>query len=299
MSAPTTIKVAMLAGFGLLLLGVFALVLIPRPVSIIAPLPKLKAIASSTPLLVVIGHSVQGRDIEAVSYGTGPNHLLFVGGIHGGYEWNAVVLAYRVMDYIQANPSVIPANLTVTIIPDVNPDAVFKAVGKEGSFTAADVPVEKNLSVERFNANGVDLNRNFDCKWQSKSMWQNKTVSAGTAPFSEPESVALRDFILQDNPIAVVFWHSQADGVYASQCASGILPGTMDLMNAYARVSGYSAIKVFDAYPTTGAADDWLASVGIPAVSVELSTHQSIDWDKNLAGVQALLHLYGTTTPVR
>ena len=36
----------------------------------------------------VIGKSVEGRDIEAYTYGTGFNHLLFVGGIHGGYSWN-------------------------------------------------------------------------------------------------------------------------------------------------------------------------------------------------------------------
>ncbi len=42
----------------------------------------------------------------------------------------------------------------------------------------------------RFNANDVDLSRNFDCNWQASALWQNKKVSGGNAVFSEPESVA-------------------------------------------------------------------------------------------------------------
>ena len=37
--------------------------------------------------------------------------------------------------------------------------------------------------------------------------------------------------------------------------------------------------------------DGWLASIGVPAITVELSSHESVDWDKNLAGVKALLML--------
>jgi hypothetical protein len=63
-------------------------------------------------------------------------------------------------------------------------------------------------------------------------------------------------------------------------------------MDIYSAASGYPAIKTFDAYPTTGAADDWLAHIGIPAITVELSTHESIEWEKNLKGVQAVLQNY-------
>src|SRR3989344_8041800 len=51
----------------------------------------------------VIGTSVQGRKIEAYTYGNGDTNLLFVGGIHGGYEWNSVLLAYQFMDYLAGN----------------------------------------------------------------------------------------------------------------------------------------------------------------------------------------------------
>ncbi len=240
----------------------------------------------------VIGKSVEGRNIEAFTYGSGEKTLLFVGGIHGGYEWNSVVLAYQIMDYFEANPSAVPANVKVTIIPSLNPDGVYKIIGKEGRFLATDVPKGKAQEPGRFNANEVDLNRNFDCKWKPESVWRENIVSAGSAPFSEIEAKVFRDFALKIKPSAVVFWHSQAGAVYASECEKGILPETMTLMNTYAKASGYKAFSTFDSYQTTGDADAWLASIGIPAVSVELTTHEAIEYEKNLAGTKAVLEYY-------
>lgn len=241
----------------------------------------------------VIGKSVEGRNLEAYSFGTGSTTLLFVGGIHGGYEWNSVVLAYRFIDYFTKSPEVIPNNLTISIIPSANPDGVYAVVGREGKFSEIDVP-NKDLSsgLGRFNANGVDLNRNFDCKWQAESTWKSKKVSAGTEAFSEPEAKAIRDFVKNINPEAVIFWHSQSNAVYASECKNGILPETLDIMNKYSIASGYKAIKSFDSYVVTGDAEGWLASIGIPAITVELQTHETVEWDRNLAGVKALFEYY-------
>ncbi len=235
----------------------------------------------------VIGNSVEGRPIEVFSFGNGDKHLLFVGGIHGGYEWNSVYLAYRFIDHIEENPSLITDNLTVSIIPSANPDGLFKIVGSGARFTVEDIP-DSDHSSGRFNANGVDLNRNFDCKWAPQSTWRGNIVSAGTSPFSEPESQAIRDFVLENSPDAVVFWHSQANAVYASECENGILPKTREVMNTYSKASGYPAVDSFDAYPVTGDAEGWLASINIPAITVELSSHDFIEWDKNIAGVKAL-----------
>ena len=241
----------------------------------------------------VIGNSVDGRKIESYTYGTGSTHLLFVGGMHGGYEWNSVLLAYQFIDYLNKNQSVIPVNMTVTIIPDANPDGVYAVTGKVGRFLIADVSTStKTLASGRFNVNKVDLNRNFDCKWKPKSTWQNKIVSAGSKAFSEPETEALKNFILENKPIGVIFWHSQSGNVYASQCQKGILPDTINIMNTYAKASGYSAIKSFDSYAITGDSEGWLASINIPAITVELKTHNTIEWEQNLAGVKALFAYY-------
>ncbi len=252
-------------------------------------LQKEKLFYSST----IIGRSVGGREINVHSYGNGPIHLTFVGGIHGGYEWNTVLLAYTFMDYLTLHEELVPENVTIDIIPSANPDAVHMVTGKEGRFIKEDVSTNtKVLTSARFNKNNVDLNRNFDCKWQPTSTWRSKTVSAGVTSFSEPESKALRDFMVKIRPQAVVFWHSQAGGVYASKCNSGILSETTKLMNTYAQASGYKAFETFDAYETTGAADDWLASIAIPSVTVELKTHTTLEWKENFAAIKALIEYY-------
>jgi Zinc carboxypeptidase len=271
-------------------LGVFFYLKKSKP----APLPPPVVITNG--VKAIVGTSVEGREIESYTYGNGEDHLLFVGGVHGGYEWNSVLLAYQAMDYFKANIDTIPQNLTITIIPSLNPDGVFKVVGKEGRFAQIDIPKTKQpVGTGRFNAHGVDLNRNFDCKWKPESMWRGQKVSAGEAAFSEPEAQALRDVVLKNKSSlkAVVFWHSQANAVYASECTAGILPVTLDVMNAYAQAGSYKAIKTFDAYEVTGDAEGWLASINIPAITVELKTHETVEWPQNLASIKSLITYFG------
>jgi hypothetical protein len=63
-------------------------------------------------------------------------------------------------------------------------------------------------------------------------------------------------------------------------------------MNAYAGATGYKAVDTFDAYEVTGDAEGWLASIGIPAITVELKTHEAVEWDRNLAGIKAMFAYY-------
>lgn len=283
-------KVLIAIGGGLFVITLYFLFFASNEVVVELPAPLEPVVAE---IITEIGKSVEGRPIEAHSFGTGETHLMFVGGIHGGYEWNSVMLAYRFIDYLKANPTVLSDNIKVTVVPSMNPDGLFAVVGKGGRFEVADAPdVHDNSGTGRFNANGVDLNRNFDCKWQAESTWRGNTVGAGTAPFSEPEAAALRDLVLEDKPEAVVFWHSQANAVYGSECTGGILPGTMTILNTYASAAGYPAVPAFTSYPVTGDAEGWLASIGVPAITVELASHQILEWEKNLAGSRALLEYF-------
>lgn len=241
----------------------------------------------------VIGKSVEGRAITAYHYGTGSTELLFVGGIHGGYSWNTALVAYELMDYLEENPEVVPSDLKVTVIPVLNPDGLNKVAGTAERFTGADIPTAAGATVAgRFNANGVDLNRNFDCDWQSSGKWQNTTVSGGDKAFSEPESAAVKAYIEARDPKAVVVWYSAAGGVYASNCHTGILGETREIMNAYAKASGYPADESFDFYAITGDMVNWLAKEKIPAISVLLTNHKDVEWNKNKAGIEALIKYY-------
>ncbi len=253
-------------------------------------------VATTTPvnkLETVIGKSVESKDITAYHYGTGASEILLVGGMHGGYAWNTVLLAYQVMDYLKANPSVIPSNIKVTVIPVLNPDGLNKTVGTSARFVKADVPSLLSDTVSgRFNANTVDLNRNFDCDWQTTGSWQSRSVSGGSSAFSEPETLALKNYVEANKPKAVVAWYSAAGGVYSSNCHNGVLPETSKLTSAYAKASGYSANDDFDFYETTGDFTNWLAKINIPAISVLLTNHTDTEWTKNKAGIEALLKFY-------
>lgn len=242
----------------------------------------------------VIGKSVDGKDITAYHYGAGKTELLFVGGIHGGYEWNTVLVAYQMMDYLKKNPTVVPSNLKVTVIPVLNPDGLSKVVDDTaGNFTKADVSTsQEELVAGRFNANNVDINRNFDCDWQSSGTWQNKTVSGGSKVFSEPESQTIKKYIETNKPTAVVAWFSAAGGVYASSCHDGISAETKTITKKYADASGYPAYDNFNFYEITGDMLNWLASIDIPAISVLLTNHTDIEWTKNQKGAEALLKYY-------
>lgn len=242
----------------------------------------------------VIGASVEKRDITAYHYGTGAKELLFVGGIHGGYEWNTVLLAYELMDYLTANPTVIPQNIKVTVIPVLNPDGLNKVVGTAGRFARENVSTSKDTVISgRFNANKVDLSRNFDCDWQTKGTWVTETVSGGSKVFSEPESQAFKNYVEARNPVAAVVWYSSAGGVFSSSCSNGVVaPATKALTDTYAAASKYKAYDSYDFYKTTGDMVNWLAKKNIPAISVLLTTHQDTEWDKNLAGIKALLKYY-------
>ncbi|MBI2482385.1 MAG: hypothetical protein HYV76_02375 [Candidatus Vogelbacteria bacterium] len=266
--------------------------------TVITTLPPIIT-ATTTPVIedktkTIIGQSVEGRNIMAYHFGTGPTELVFIGGIHGGYEWNTSLVAYELMDYLKTNSDAVPANITVTVIPVLNPDGLIKVISTTtAKFAVADVISSSTAQVAgRFNANKIDLNRNFDCDWQATGVWQNTPVKAGSTVFSEPESLAIKNYVENQNPKAVVVWYSSAGGVFASNCHDGILPETLILTNTYAKASGYPAHERFDFYAITGDLVNWLAKKEIPAISVLLTNHTSTEWNKNQAGVQAILKYY-------
>ena len=86
-----------------------------------------------------IGLSTEGYPIEVYRYGSGPIPVLFIGGIHGGYEWNTILLAYEFIDYFEANSSTLDPQLSVYIIPSANPDGQVRVIGHEGCFLPEEV----------------------------------------------------------------------------------------------------------------------------------------------------------------
>ena len=273
----------------------------PTPEITTTPTPKAPeeevTPATSTPITEVIrgpesviGKAVSGTEIKAYHFGKGDKEVLFIGGIHGGYSWNTALLAYEIIDWLKSNPSAVPQDVTVTIIPVLNPDGLKLVTGKDGRFTGSDVSTSETTRISgRFNGNEVDLNRNFGCEWKATGTWQDRNVSGGSKAFSEPESLAIKTYVSQTEPVAVVTWYSAIGGVYASNCKKGVSSGTEALTNLFAKAAGYTAYEEFDNYEITGDMVNWFASLNIPAISVLLTDHKNTELAKNKEGVKAVL----------
>lgn len=241
-----------------------------------------------------IGRSAGGLPIEAYRFGRGPIRLVLVGGIHGGYEWNTILLAYAVIDHYHTHAAEIPASLTLDIVPVANPDGQLLVTGKAGRFMPSDITAAPAGTIDgRFNRNGVDLNRNWECDWSPTAQWRSRRVSGGAAPFSEAETTALRQFLSDPPPAGVIFWHSAAGGVFAGGC-DGRFAAADALATTFADSSGYPFRTSFASYRVTGDATNWLSLQGIPAIDVELYNHDDIDMAQNLDGVEAVLSYLGT-----
>lgn len=236
--------------------------------------PLIPASPAAPPTLqpdeILLGYSVQGRAITARRLGNGSRVLLLVGGIHGGWEENTVLLLHQLIAHFESHPEAILPNMSLVFVPVANPDGL--ALGR--------------TEAGRFNANGVDLNRNWPCDWSAQAYWRSQTVNAGTEPFSEPETKALSAFILTLRPTAVLFYHSAAGGVFAGECNGD--HGSMLLSQILGQATGYSYGDAFSAYPVTGTESSWVDGLGIPSADVELFSQSDPEFDRNLAGVMAL-----------
>lgn len=225
----------------------------------------------------VIGLSVEGRAIWARTFTRpgetldGARRLVFVGGMHGGYEANTIALITALIAHYEANAEAIPPGVALTLIPAANPDGVARGSGAAG----------------RFNANGVDLNRNWSCEWTPNARWQDQQVDPGAAPFSEPETRAIAAYLRAARPVAAMFYHSAAGGVFAGNC--GVDHGSTAVSALYGEAAGYAFGGAWTAYPVTGTAAAWADGEGIPAADIELATSTDTEIAANLRGIAALL----------
>ncbi|HEX5053482.1 MAG TPA: M14 family metallopeptidase [Planctomycetota bacterium] len=129
---------------------------------------------------VEIGTSVQGRPLFVLRIGArddGAPEVYVGAAIHGGEgsELDAIAMVDELLERA-TEPTVarLLAGRVLWVQPVVNPDGL--------------------VARQRKNANGVDLNRNFAARWQPGRGPESRD-HPGSAPFSEPETRALREFL--------------------------------------------------------------------------------------------------------
>lgn len=169
----------------------------------------------------VVGQSAEGRPIRATRVGSprAARTVLVVGEIHGTEPaGRAVVASLR-----RSRP---PRGVAYLLVDSVNPDG-----GRAGT---------------RWNANGVDLNRNFPVAWELRGT-PFDTYYSGPAPLSEPEARAVAELVAKVRPRVTVWFHQQMGLVDRSG-------GDPTLERLYARRAGLPYRRIA---PLPGTATRW------------------------------------------
>lgn len=247
------------------------------------PLSTEIVVASPTPFIfsntnkaLVIGASVSGRPIEVYTFGQGGRQVMMVAGIHGGYEWNTIALADQMILYLTEHPEIIPSEATLYILRNLNPDGDARDHGIDG----------------RANDHGVDLNRNFPVNWSAtwdrSGCFDLAPTTSGVSPGSEPETMAVMNFLMYRKIEALISYHS---------AALGIFPGgepwdaeSIRLAEWIDEVSDYPYPPIQTGCVYTGTLADYAVSLGAAAVDLELSDHRRTEFDTNLRILKVLLN---------
>nr|WP_312576580.1 M14 family zinc carboxypeptidase [Sedimentibacter sp.] len=179
----------------------------------------------------IIGKSVEGRDIIALKLGSSDRvkpSLLLTGGIHAREDFS-VMLCMKMIDYYCCHyseekcfdnynvPDIIDS-VDICFIPVANPDGLN--IVHNGLNSSLNYENLKDMKIWgedhiywKANANGVDLNKNFDDgNWDIRLCVPGTDVPCsdrfkGFSPNSEPEVKALINYCNKNNFSMMVSYH--------------------------------------------------------------------------------------------
>ena len=229
-------RTAELALLGILLCACRATPDSAPPAAPSAPPPAAAAAAPAAVPWTVLGHSHEGRAIEAATFGSpvpGAPAVLLVATIHGD-EAAGTPLLRELARRLAEGPEWL-AGRRVVVLPLMNPDGLARE--------------------QRGNARGVDLNRNFPApSWRA-------APRHGEAPLSEPESRLVAELVARDGVGRVLSFHQAADLIDYDG------PGA-ELAAALASVA---PLRVARMGPRAGSLGAWAGEeLGLPVITVEL-----------------------------
>lgn len=241
-------------------------------------LDQLDAYVTARPELVQLvdfGTTVEGRIITGVRL-TAPGDatqragFLIHGGIHAR-EWISPATVMFIIDYLVNNYGADPVATRLVddvewfIIPVLNVD------GYEYTWTDNRL-WRKNRRNNGDGTFGVDLNRNWGYEWggEGSSGSTNSETYRGPAPFSEPETQAMRDFVLaQANVKGYIDFHNFSQLIMwpwafsAEYCPDqdefAYVGAEMEARLEAVYATDYESGPVYSTiYPAAGGSADWV-----------------------------------------
>lgn len=193
------------------------------------------------------GISIEGRNLNYIKISnptsvssSKPN--IYILGCHHAREWISVEVPLLFAQYLLENygsdPEVagIVNGSTIYILPIMNPDGLEYTIHYYRMW-------RKNRRVNGGNSFGVDINRNYGSFWgydnsgSSPNPWSE--TYRGTAPFSEPETAGLQNFMTANPPSGVISYHSYSQAIlYAWNYIHQTTPDNAELENLAKTMSG-------------------------------------------------------------
>lgn len=235
----------------------------------------------------MIGSSVMGKGIPEIRVGRGDLHVHLNGSFHAN-EWITTPIVMRFLnDYVLAltNGSTIRgrkmtpfySRATVSWVPMVNPDGVnlvIHGAPQQEPYHSTVLQINggrTNFSGWKANIRGVDLNDQFPAMWEIEAGRREQKPSPrdypGTAPLTEPESIAMANLTRQSDFDRVLAFHTQGEVIYWG-FMNNEPPLSSQLASEFARVSGYEPIRNVDSY--AGYKDWFIQDWKRPGFTIEL-----------------------------
>lgn len=275
-----------------------------------------------TATVEIIGQSVWGENLYALVVGDpdAPHSLMVQGGIHAREYATGVLALAQARDMLEQcaagasyegrEISDMLSQVNIWFIPQLNPDGALLC--QEGLSAAPedqrDALLAMNNNINDFtrwkaNAAGVDLNANFDALWQVQ---EDQPVPfgngyAGPEPFSEPETIAVKELVEQHDFMTMLCYHSAGEVIYwyFGQQAEA-RQRDLTLAEGLAGQNGYRVVRPGKEITSVAGSKDWFVQeYGRPGFTVELfaisavPVTQSVMQDaveRNLQAAVYLLH---------
>jgi protein MpaA len=216
----------------------------------------------------VVGRSVEDRPIGCLLLGAGADVTFILATIHGD-EPAGTALLHKLAGHLQQQPHLLDAR-TAVLLPIANPDGMARN--------------------SRFNARGVDLNRNFSAGNRINS------PEHGQAALSEPEARVIDRLIRQYAPDRVVSIHQVRDtgpeGL-AARFPNGCIDHDGPAKQLAERMAEYCDLPVEKLGAAAGSLGSYAGiELQIPVITMELprQAHQldaAVLWDSYGAALLA------------